>query len=1078
MNVPKLDNRNSAAIVEQALKLAENYLPEPQRKGLTDPNHPGCAMINIFARLMEILIARLNKIPEKNFLSFLDMVGVEQKPPSPAEVPVTFLLSKAAQAGGEIPGHTQVATTQTEKDDAQVFETRSGFFATPAQLKEVINLIPDQDEYSKLGLIKLPPKPEDLADNLTNITALSSNAPNLQETDHVLYLGSEALFGRKESIKITLTFMLSDADKALFDSSAIQWKKFSKDVKDWIVIENVSYPATAGNESEVVFDEFASGDMSTINEKEDFWISCEFIGRFKEVKVPKINEINGAVSLPTTPGVVTIDAVFSNNNPIDLSKPFFPFGERPKYGDAFYIGSKEAFSPNVAGVTQTFTILHYTDSDIEYKFQNMKAGTKEIEAIIKWQYLDDDELWQDIVKFHHKVKITKDTDYTFASIVHETYKNDDYNNKITNENGAFYGIQSDLNNSFFDFDIASDIGLIDLYQAECYWVRALITSSDPYGEDAYYVSTTNPAQPYVVVGPTFIPPVVDNFEITINNYKTEEPIKIESIQTKNNFKFDDHSEAIKSDGDYTFQPFIPITSHMVDTNNGIYAEKPAIYMGFDRPFGDVYISLFVHLKDTVSNEVFPLETGFPQIVWEYVSQNNGVIDWKPLDVQDGTANLTSSGTVAFLGPNDSEKIRLFDLITENELHWYRARLKQGDYDHPPEVKGIYLNTVMADNRMTIDEQVIGSGTGIVGQKLSLIRVPILSGDVWVKEPEKPNEKELKDLKNELEKDFNQNLNENDIQVIKENKDGEEIWVRWRNISNFHSSGPRSRHYTLDRISGELSFGNGERGLLPPVGKDNIIIKNYRTGGGEKANDIAVPLAVKELKSSLSYVDKVFNVKNAVGGSNFWTLDQTMEYGPRSIKNRNRVITAEDYEWMTLQEFSQLARVRCLSTMAPGNDGKLHFKPGAVTMTVIPKSNERLPQPSKGLLKLVKSFLMTRALGNIYDDNDVYVIGPSYSPINIIIIAKALLPEESSILERRIRSELDNFFHPLKGGEDKKGWEFGRDVYISEIYAVIERIERLDHVESIQFIDYPGQLNISIRAQTLVAAGSIEIRMRT
>ena len=173
MQAPKLDPRNYREILTKTEELAKFYFTPPEWEGpvwksIIDDQmkekDPGYRMIELFTRLLEILIERLNKIPDKNFLSFLDMVGVEQRVGSPAEVPVTFLLSQNSQVGGEIPEGTQVATTQTNTSNAQVFETSKTFYATPANLKKVVNLIPEKDKYSELDLIDLPPKPEDLED--------------------------------------------------------------------------------------------------------------------------------------------------------------------------------------------------------------------------------------------------------------------------------------------------------------------------------------------------------------------------------------------------------------------------------------------------------------------------------------------------------------------------------------------------------------------------------------------------------------------------------------------------------------------------------------------------------------------------------------------------------------------------------------------------------------------------------------------------------------------------------------------------------------------------------------------------
>jgi hypothetical protein len=54
-------------------------------------------------------------------------------------------------------------------------------------------------------------------------------------------------------------------------------------------------------------------------------------------------------------------------------------------------------------------------------------------------------------------------------------------------------------------------------------------------------------------------------------------------------------------------------------------------------------------------------------------------------------------------------------------------------------------------------------------------------------------------------------------------------------------------------------------------------------------------------------------------------------------------------------------------------------------------------------------------------------------------------EESDLVRRRVIENLTEFLHPLKGGPDRRGWDFGRDVFLSEIAAVIEDTTGVDHV---------------------------------
>src|SRR6185369_7180747 len=48
---------------------------------------------------------------------------------------------------------------------------------------------------------------------------------------------------------------------------------------------------------------------------------------------------------------LTPDLGFSNQLPIDFKKDFFPFGEKPRVGDALYLASDEAFARPGATVT-------------------------------------------------------------------------------------------------------------------------------------------------------------------------------------------------------------------------------------------------------------------------------------------------------------------------------------------------------------------------------------------------------------------------------------------------------------------------------------------------------------------------------------------------------------------------------------------------------------------------------------------------------------------------------------------------------------------------------------------------------
>ena len=81
-------------------------------------------------------------------------------------------------------------------------------------------------------------------------------------------------------------------------------------------------------------------------------------------------------------------------------------------------------------------------------------------------------------------------------------------------------------------------------------------------------------------------------------------------------------------------------------------------------------------------------------------------------------------------------------------------------------------------------------------------------------------------------------------------------VRWKEVHDLHSSGSRARHYVKDIVSGELSFGDGIHGMIPPKGKQNIQVEAYSVGGGALGNVKADWITV--LKQSFSFIESVGN----------------------------------------------------------------------------------------------------------------------------------------------------------------------------------------------------------------------------
>ena len=145
MEVPIIDSRTFSDLLRLVMTRARAFAPEWSMRVQDDP---GMVLAAIYAHYLEISLERLNRVPGKNFLAFLDLLGVSLLPPSPATSPVVFTLAPTAGTSGFVPKGTQVATTQTETQQAVVFETEQDLNVVAAGFVASYTVEPGRDRYA------------------------------------------------------------------------------------------------------------------------------------------------------------------------------------------------------------------------------------------------------------------------------------------------------------------------------------------------------------------------------------------------------------------------------------------------------------------------------------------------------------------------------------------------------------------------------------------------------------------------------------------------------------------------------------------------------------------------------------------------------------------------------------------------------------------------------------------------------------------------------------------------------------------------------------------------------------------
>src|SRR5919198_5783841 len=131
---PNLDDRRFQDLVDDAKRMVMRRCPEWTDHNVSDP---GVTLIETFAFMTDQLLFRLNQVPDRLYVKFLELIGLRLIPPTPAQVNVTFWLSAPAVASVGIPAGTTVATLRTEVDESIVFATGEDLQIIPCSLFKV-----------------------------------------------------------------------------------------------------------------------------------------------------------------------------------------------------------------------------------------------------------------------------------------------------------------------------------------------------------------------------------------------------------------------------------------------------------------------------------------------------------------------------------------------------------------------------------------------------------------------------------------------------------------------------------------------------------------------------------------------------------------------------------------------------------------------------------------------------------------------------------------------------------------------------------------------------------------------------
>jgi predicted phage baseplate assembly protein len=140
--VPVLDDRKFQDLVDECKRMIPHFTPEWTDHNVSDP---GVTLIELFAWMTDLLLYRVNQVPRRNYIKFLELIGISLEPPQPARAEIVFRLSAPLQASVVIPAGTEVATLRTSTQTSIMFATEEKL---EIQVPSLAHVLVSRDEFS------------------------------------------------------------------------------------------------------------------------------------------------------------------------------------------------------------------------------------------------------------------------------------------------------------------------------------------------------------------------------------------------------------------------------------------------------------------------------------------------------------------------------------------------------------------------------------------------------------------------------------------------------------------------------------------------------------------------------------------------------------------------------------------------------------------------------------------------------------------------------------------------------------------------------------------------------------------
>lgn len=1160
---PRLDDRSYEDLVREARALIPQYTPEWTHLGDSDP---GMTLVQLFAWMTEMTLYRLNRVPDKTYVHFLNFIGEERRGAAPATAPITFTLRNEARGVVDVPANTRCSTRQKSGGDALHFLTEGAVSVHGARVERVVSVVSGAQPMVREIPFNTPPdRPQvvQLAGGqgvpLFQLDPVL-DGPYSYTADQMVYLRHEDFFGMGDPEKMEgpggVLRVRSAGEVGLPVVALFDWEYPAGEEGAWLPVVKVGEGGTdtmgvpdphlravmpglaaldhLGSEDDPIAwpEELPTAGWIRGKLRYERWLA-QIIER--DLRITWRDDRGGEERELTTWFVRDVGRtleLFVRNLPplragwalrltlVDHGMPAGRQGYFPRYRWSYRRGQRWVPIPDHA-VEMVGAGWVITGPLIDMASDGFNLRAERIESVNLLGLLPDlkvDLTWRRPVTVHlasgpetvaavpfpreamprepfqampslpallgMKLFIGSDLllNRAGAALLIELEMGferegepvaepvDDYHLQLCYRTAAGWQVLSSAQADLSSFRLAD----LDPDGAKLAERRLIRLRVDPTSELRELVRETVAGQrtgwlrlELTRAALTWqkdnkTPPVPVSlrlYDVTVGLERApaaveyDEPLPGGRLIAVEHRPHNRRFTRVQRRHEQRLLEELPFDG-LIAVEDPSPSPHRALYLRLDRP-----LPVAKRLTTTFlcRGETF-LPEGFT-VSWEALAAGpSGEPRWMRLYGAEGRGE----------GGYRLDRSGALELAVEAPIEpsadgvWLRGILRRADegpFPGLPPVTHVLLNTVPGRNLHGFRMEKF-SGEGVPHQVVQLRHFP-----VWLPDT------------TDTTRDARDRFAE--LKIVVDEQDGDRRPWRVAPGNSFAQATKDDRVFVVDPVEGTLTFGNGLRGRILPIGSFNLTVESYHTVPGAAGNVAAGEIVIPEGFADL--VD-VINVLPGHGGRNAESIDEIIRRAPSILTSRDRAVTRRDFEIIAKEASAEVARAACLGGV--GADG-------GIEVVILPqrRGEEELPDPflAAGLRQHVQTWLARRCLVNVQPK----VRLATFLGVDISLDLRLRSHANPVSVRDAVVGWVRRFLDPYVGGLDGEGWPFGATLYAQDLARVVADVPEVRHVVEVRLFPHdalvgpgrapgwevsPGVNVLSLADADLLRLGEVRVRL--